>query len=379
MKNLILILLVFGTTASCKLTPYTGNDVSNGKALLPREEAPHYKNSLEWWYLTGHLQDKDSDKRYGIEYVFFHFNPRNKNDYLMAHVAVSDPQEQKFYYDYKLEKLSELLKPELPISLSTNHRGNTWTLSGQEGEYLLKAMMGRHPVGIDLRTKRSKGILLHRGNGYETYGDTVQVGYYSYPRLDASGTIILEDKEMEVEGELWYDRQWNCASVALQDVAWDWISIQLENQEELMLYRVFRKSDGMIKYGGSHFAKDETNTYIADGDIVLEELEHWKSPDSKASYPVKWKVSLPKMDYELVVEAEIPHQELGLRLIPLKKLFYWEGMCKVEGAKSGKPVYGKGYVEITNREKAKKADVQSVYTRSGKTTQGPAAGQRRTD
>ncbi|MEJ7662877.1 MAG: hypothetical protein WKG07_26640 [Hymenobacter sp.] len=30
--------------------PTTKNDVFPGRAQLPQEEAPHLKNSLEWWY-----------------------------------------------------------------------------------------------------------------------------------------------------------------------------------------------------------------------------------------------------------------------------------------------------------------------------------------
>ena len=74
MKKLLIILLVL---TGCKITPYSGNDVYNDKANIPQDEAPHVKNSLEWWYFTGRLEDTDSGEEFGIEYVVFHFNPQN--------------------------------------------------------------------------------------------------------------------------------------------------------------------------------------------------------------------------------------------------------------------------------------------------------------
>jgi predicted secreted hydrolase len=230
-----------------------------------------------------------------------------------------------------------------------------WSLTGQEGRYHLQARMAAHPgLAVNLTTIPTKAILLHGGTGYEKYGPVAQAGYYSYPRLTATGTIEIDGQLRQVEGELWYDRQWNCNSVTTKDLGWDWFSIQLnESQEEIMAYQLFNKATGQSVSGGSHFGPQAQNTHLAAEDFQLETLSYWTSPTSKQRYPSKWRVSVPSQGYDLTIEPVIADQELTLKLLPGIKMHYWEGMCRVTGTHNGKPVSGNSYVEITNRKEVK--------------------------
>ena len=348
--RLLFISLLSGFITSCSFKPQAKFDVTGNQASLLKDEAPHVKNSLEWWYFTGHLQN-DSGRDYGLEYVFFHFNPFGKNDYMMVNFAVTDPTDSSFYYDYEIVRRKDLLIDELPLDFRVSKKDNDWLLKGQKGRYELSATMtGKKEVAIDLKTQPSKPMLLHRGTGYEKYGEYAEAGYYSYPRLSTSGTLRINGVEEEVSGELWYDRQWNCIGVWEKDIAWDWISIQLEEEkEEIMVYNLHHIKDSVRLVGGTCFSEELENTYLTPEDLTIQPLEFWKSPDSKNTYPVKWKVSIPCKGYELMIEAVIPDQELKLKVGPFTKLYYWEGMCNVAGTKYGKPVSGRSYVEITNR------------------------------
>lgn len=355
--------------AACvPLKPTTRHDVFKPQAELPHEEAPHPRNSLEWWYFTGHLKDQATGEAFGVEYVFFHFNPNGKQDYQMVNVAVTDPQGQRFAYDYKLEKLPRPLTDSLPLRLHAQKGAQTWTLRGQEGRYELQAaepkpsgtglapaQNGATPNAVPLRftltTAPAKPVLLHGGTGYEQYGSLAQAGYYSYPRLTTTGTLELGGKTHQVAGELWYDRQWNCGGVNKKHVAWDWLSLQLnEPREELMLYAVHNKQAGQhIAGGGSHYSAQNENHHLAETDFQLEPLTYWTSPRSGRQYPAKWRVQVPAQGYDLVVEPLVPDQELGLKVFKVFNLYYWEGMCRVTGTHRGQPVTGNAYVEITNR------------------------------
>lgn len=356
MKNLLLatLLLVFAATG-CALKPTNKHDVFTAQAQLPQEEAPHLRNSLEWWYFTGHLRDKTTGQSFGIEYVFFHFNINGKKDWQMVNVAITDPQTQQFRYDYKLETLPALLQPLLPLALNMQKKDERWTLSGQEGTYQLQARMAAHKgMGFDLRTSPAKPVLLHGGTGYENYGNVARAGYYSYPRLAASGTLEVNGEQHEVEGELWYDRQWNCNSVTNEGIGWDWFSLQLnEPREEIMAYHLYEKATGRAIDGGSHFGPQGQNTHLAAEDFQLETTAYWTSPHSGNRYPAKWRLRIPSQGYDLTIEPVVPDQELVLRLFAGIKLPYWEGMCRVTGTQHGKPVTGNSYVEITNRKEVK--------------------------
>ncbi|MDB5235238.1 MAG: hypothetical protein JWR44_2231 [Hymenobacter sp.] len=355
MKFLRFALLFAVATACSILKPTTKNDLFPGRAQLPQEEAPHVNNSLEWWYFTGHLRDIATGQTFGVEYVFFHFNPDGKQDYQMVNFAVTDPQTQQFRYDYQLGKLAQPLTASLPISLTQEKGAQTWTLTGQEGRYQLQARMtttapNKPGSFISLSTTPAKPVLLHGGTGYEQYGPVAQAGYYSYPRLTATGTIEVNGESHQVAGELWYDRQWNCGGVNKKNVAWDWLSLQLdEPREELMLYTVHDTQTGQHIAGGSHFGAKGENLHLAETDFKLEALTYWTSPKSRKKYPATWRVTVPSQGYDLTVTPLVPNQELGLRLFKVLNLYYWEGMCRITGTHHGKPVTGNAYVEITNR------------------------------
>jgi len=355
MKVLRVALVCLLATACIPLKPTTKHDLFPGVAQLPLEEAPHPKNSLEWWYFTGHLKDVTTGQTFGVEYVFFHFNPDGKQDYQMVNFALSDPQTQQFRYDYQLGKVAAPLTATLPISLSQVKSDQTWTLTGQEGRYQLQARMaaiGPNKTGqaINLSTTPAKPVLLHGGTGYEQYGPVAQAGYYSYPRLAATGTIEVAGQPHQVTGELWYDRQWNCGGVNKKNVAWDWLSLQIDQtREELMLYTVHDTKTSQHIGGGSHFGAKGENLHLAETDFQLEPLTYWTSPTSNKKYPATWHLTVPGKGYDLTVTPLIPNQELNLRLFKVLKLNYWEGMCRVTGTCHGQPVTGNAYVEITNR------------------------------
>ncbi|WP_310391190.1 lipocalin family protein [Hymenobacter sp.] len=351
MKVLRIAFVFLLATACIPLKPTTKNDVFPGRAQLPQEEAPHPKNSLEWWYFTGHLKDVTTGQSFGVEYVFFHFNPTGKQDYQMVNFALTDPQTQQFRYDYDLGKLREPLTAALPINLTEQKKDQRWTLTGQEGRYRLQARMAAHAgQAIDLTTTPVKPVLLHGGTGYEQYGPVAQAGYYSYPRLATTGTIEVGGQVHQVAGELWYDRQWNCGGVNKRNVAWDWLSLQLdEPKEELMLYAVHETKSGQQIGGGSLFGAQGENLHLAETDFKLEPVTYWTSATSKKKYPATWHLTVPSKGYDLTVTPLVPNQELNLRLFKVLKLNYWEGMCRVTGTHHGQPVTGNAYVEITNR------------------------------
>ncbi len=193
-SSLIILLFLY----SCRPELYQGNDCYTTKVALPQAEKPHHKNSLEWWYLTGHLEDVSKKHSYGIEYVFFHFNPRNKKDYLMVNYALTDVNNSAFYYDYRLQRQSELLDSSQYIALSINKRKGSFQLSGREGAYAIKAAMSKHEIGMELQTQATKEVLFHDSTGFLSMDGYAKAGYYSYPRLLTEGQLFLQGDTVQV-------------------------------------------------------------------------------------------------------------------------------------------------------------------------------------
>jgi predicted secreted hydrolase len=71
----------------------------------------------------------------------------------------------------------------------------------------------------------------------------------------------------------------------------------------------------------------------------------WTSPESRASYPVEWTVRVPGAGLDLQVGAVLDGQEL--RTTASSGVTYWEGATDVAGMRAGRPVRGRGYLEMT--------------------------------
>jgi len=160
----------------------------------------------------------------------------------------------------------------------------------------------------------------------------------------------MNDEQYDVTGNLWYDRQWNCIGVFDKTVAWDWFSVQFEEtNSELMLYKVYRIKDSLEIYGGTYTDSMGKSTFLESDEIMLTEIDFWKSPASQANYPIEWEVTISKLNITTNIKAMYAYQELNLNLVPMSNFYYWEGMCKAEGTINQTEVTGNSYVEMTNR------------------------------
>ena len=67
--------------------------------------------------------------------------------------------------------------------------------------------------------------------------------YYSYPRLTTTGKADGgRRRAYEVSGLSWFDHEFSTSSLAKNEVGWDWFCLQLDDQEEIMLYSLRDKS-----------------------------------------------------------------------------------------------------------------------------------------
>ncbi len=339
--NCIKYLILCISLASC--SPFINkHNTTNSKGNVSIDEKPHPKNSLEWWYLTGFLHG-DNGKRYGIEYVFFNFRTIDSRNRYMINAAISIPEDSTFIYDFEAKPNKGNILDEVPLKFETSN----YQWYGEKGIYELKANMEREEAGFHLNTTPTQPVTYHQGSGYVNYGDIAAAGYYSFPRLKTKGQLYINDDTINVEGVTWYDRQWDGGSVYRWSVAWDWTAINFSDDTELMLYRVNKKKGKSISYGGTYIKDDHSTVNLTSQDITFEPIEYWESPKSKKRYPIKWHIVIPKIDIDVTMTAEFYDQELIIK--KWITLNYWEGMCKMDGTKSGKTIKGESYLEMNNR------------------------------
>ncbi len=87
---------------------------------------------------------------------------------------------------------------------------------------------------------------------------------------------------------------------------------------------------------------------LAEKDFKMSPVDdNWTSAQTKASYPVKWKVAVPKLGLEFEVTTPLRNQELVSRYGPS----YWEGSIDMSGKRGSANLKGVGYLEMTGYAK----------------------------
>lgn len=323
---------------------------------FPADHAAHPDYRTEWWYYTGHLQTT-TGKRYGYQLTFFRrrvdssgvtLNPSKwfADNVYMAHMAITDETARRFAYGEKLNRAA------LGLAGASEQRYHVWNedwlaerlgavqhLAGEIPGYKLNLIVTplKPPVlhGAAQDGLSQKGA----GTGHASY-------YYSFTRLKTEGVLHTSAGVFEVEGVSWMDHEFSSAQLSESQVGWDWFSVQLANNYELMLYRM-RQRDGSIDAysSGTLVRPDGTSLHLRRDDMQVQAHGQWKSPKSGALYPQRWTIRVPAVDLTLSLEPVLAEQELVTD--NSTRVTYWEGSVNVRGSLQGQATEGVGYVELT--------------------------------
>ena len=127
---------------------------------------------------------------------------------------------------------------------------------------------------------------------------------------------------------------------------WDWVSLQLDDNTELMLYRFRNKDGSMGPYSaGTYVDLQGKTTYLGASDFTMDAGQAtYSSPSTHAVYPTAWHIAVPSLGVDLQLTASLQSQELvsGLGV----GLSYWEGGITIRGMRDGHPATGVGYLEM---------------------------------
>jgi predicted secreted hydrolase len=303
---------------------------------LPADEAPH-DVLTEWWYYTGHLDGRDG-ARYGFEFVVFQVRIGEGGPLYLSHFAVTDIGRGRFRYDQR-----QASGPQPPpagggFALALDD----WRMAGRDGRDQLAATMDGY--GIDLTLTARKPPALHLGEGFISFGAAGDSYYYSRTRMAVEGTIVADGVRRPVTGEAWFDHQWG-DFISVKGGGWDWYSVQLTDQSEVMIFNVRDPSGKPVILYGSLVDPAGRTTDLQAGEIGLEATGEWTSPRSGATYPSGWRLRLPAHALDLTVTPVLLDQELDTEATT--GVIYWEGAVDVAGTRHGRPITGRGYVELT--------------------------------
>ena len=319
---------------------------------FPADHGSHPEFKTEWWYFTGNLRAEDGSEL-GYQLTFFRqgvIPPERdlpdseflQRDVKFAHFALSDISKSQFYH------FQELSRGAFGQAGFDNGARLAWIndwVCERTGlhSFRLRASSAGLKMDLSLESPREPVIHGHDGVSQKSIGDGRASHYYSLTRMKTSGIVEVHGKSYAVNGLTWFDHEWATNQLAENQTGWDWFSLQFQDGSDLMLFQIRMKQGGRDPYSAGTFV-DATgkSTEVSNSDFQLEPIEWWSSSDSKARYPVAWKILIPKLSLDCIVRARFPNQELAAN-----PFSYWEGAVAVSGARNGSAVSGKGYLEMT--------------------------------
>ena len=325
---------------------------------LPRDHFSHPGYQTEWWYYTGNLTASDGH-RFGYELTFFRQGNRLPPDLestaiwkphqiYLAHLALSDIDGHRFFHTQRLNRAG----PGLAGASQHDSRywnGNwevRWLHPGINGEARLEAVCDELRLQLDLTPR--KPAVVNGQDGISRKGpEPGEASHYiSFTRMAAQGSLVWEGKRYAVAGLTWMDHEFFSEPPDNGLIGWDWFSIQLQNNTEVMLYRLRRNDRRAPAFSSGTFVDQKGIAHFLDGSqFTLTPGDKWHSNATNADYPVAWHITIPSLRLDLSQTTELKNQELSGQssITPA----YWEGAVNYRGTMEGKPVSGVGYLEMT--------------------------------
>jgi predicted secreted hydrolase len=296
----------------------------------------HPEFQTEWWYYTGHLQSADGH-RYGYELTFFRQansgTPKtnsvwNSGQLYLAHLALSDIDGQRFEHFERLNRAGPGIA------------GAVWNGNWHATDTGLQAVTSDLTLNLSLET--TKPPVVHGVDGISRKGPVKgEFSHYtSYTRLITKGTLVKDGKTIPLTGTSWMDNE-HFNDVEDSDLqGWDWFAIQLDNNEELMLYRLRLKSGAVSRYSSGTLIDTKGQPHHLEAkDFTLTSGAYWNK------YPLTWHLEIPSQSIDLTETTKLQNQELNTPNSVSPE--YWEGAVDYTGTAHAKPVKGVGYLELT--------------------------------
>jgi predicted secreted hydrolase len=320
---------------------------------FPHDYFNHPAFATEWWYYTGNVQSADG-QRFGFELTFFRqaidrgvatTTAWEAQDLYVAHLALSDLTAGRFFYSERTNRSGPGIAGADEISQRI-WNGN-WQTAWKDSDQQLQAITETFELHFTLHSE--KPLVIHGENGLsqKAEGPGRASHYISLTRLATTGTIAVHGKTLNVSGLAWMDHEFFTRQLSPEQAGWDWLSLQLDDRTELMLFRIRRKDGSIDPFSaGTYVDAQGKTTHLRKEEFLLQPMsDTWKSPASGATYPVKWRIEIAKLSIALEATTPLAAQELSgkTRLLPT----YWEGAITLSGKRAAQPIRGLGYLEMT--------------------------------
>jgi predicted secreted hydrolase len=314
---------------------------------FPRDEGAHPDFRIEWWYVTGWVQD-ERGAPLGFQVTFFRVRPglgeTNPSRFaprqvLFGHAAVADPAHGRLRHAERSAR--EGFDLAFAREGGVDVRLDDWSLRQDGDRY--RAVVQGDDFALQLDLDRVQPPLLQGDRGFSRKGPNAASAsyYYSLPHLRVSGEMMVDGRRRAVTGEAWFDHEWSSDVMDEQARGWDWMGINLDDGGALMAFRMRDASGGARWTAATLRSADGSVRTYPPAEVQWIPARTWRSPRTGAEYPVAWRVRVGEREFE--VEPLMDDAELDSRAST--GTIYWEGPVRVKSA-DGQHA-GRGYLELT--------------------------------
>ena len=320
---------------------------------FPRDQGPHPDYRQEWWYLTGNL-DAVGGERFGFELTIFRFalapdtpaaaavgsktgvgsSPWRTRQVYLGHFAVTDVARHRFRFAVKRARGA------LGLAGARANPFRVWVGNWQIGQNVVQAAGQGYTLSLTAQPLMPPVLNGERGLSRKSGEPGNATYYYSIPRVFLQGTIVADGRPFRVHGLAWLDREWGSGSLGPQETGWDWFGLQLGDGSCFMFYFLRDRGGTEDPYSAGTWVDSAGHTRpLSRGDVRMEVLSYWTDAGG-ARYPSRWRLVVPATGLDVTVNPVLADQEL------VTSPRYWEGAVDVSGTRAGRPVAGRGYVEL---------------------------------
>lgn len=307
------------------------------------EEGVHGHVEVEWWYHYGFVTD-DAGGEWAVFSAFFRAERKGMplSRYLLYDLLNLKTGE----HDYRSRLGNEAMAIFAlagEATLSAPHAVLPGTPLEKPGDPL-KLVYGDHSLeqtgtrtyrlktgDVDLTLRAASPPMPVEGTGLTGVERPEEMRYYTFPRLETSGTV----KGRPARGVLWYDHQFGGGWTG-PGHGWAWWGLQLEDGTNVNAYVLREVPSGAVRK--AVLTRDATVL-----PLEAEAVDWWESP-RRIRYPVAWRLRSPGLD--LTVRPIFNDREVPL-VGNIDTL--WEGPVRVTGT-----VAGRGFQELVGYARERK-------------------------
>ncbi len=191
---------------------------------FPSDHGAHPDFRIEWWYVTANLMDAGGSA-YGAQWTLFRQGMRPGGEQegwasrqlWMGHAAVTSSRTHRFAETFARGGVGQAGVEAKPFAAWID----AWEMRGSDqiGDTTispldLKASGADFSYALHLTADRP--LILQGDGGYSKKSEREQASYYySQPFFEVTGNITIDNKQVDVTGQAWMDREWSSQPLAL--------------------------------------------------------------------------------------------------------------------------------------------------------------------